>query len=113
MGPEPEEPMAGTPRDSVPADPVALLFVGEAGLAMDDGVDLVTPAGEAARHLEDMDAASGAAGDVLVRGHVHDSHFARGRRRPKKGPVRTPPKSTTSSFSIHVRARAAAIASKP
>src|SRR2546428_11731768 len=105
--------MAGPPGDAVPEDPVALLLGGDAGLAMHDGVDLVAPPGEAARHLQDMDAASGAAGDGLVGGHVDDPHFARGRRRPKNGPVRTPPKSTTSSFSTHVRARAAAIASAP
>src|SRR3989442_12086118 len=89
--------MAGPPRDAVPADTVALFLVGDAGVAMHDGVDLVAPAGEAARHLEDMDAASGAARDVLGGGHVDDPHRPppaegiRARSVKPGGPRRAPP----------------------
>src|SRR5262249_58492656 len=57
----------------------------------------------------DVTAAAGRAGHLLVAGHVEDPHARpRGTSRPKKGPVRTPPKSTTSSLRTQVRPRAKA-----
>src|SRR5438552_1845293 len=107
-GAEAEQVMARPPGDAVPADTVALVVVGDARLAVHDGVDLVAAAGQPARHLEHVDASPRAAGDALVGGDVDDPHRAVGRSRPKKGPVRTPPKRTTSSFSSQVRPLAAA-----
>src|SRR6185369_8167271 len=113
-GPEAEEAVRRAPGDAVPVDAVAVLARGRAGRAMDDRVDLVAAGGQAARDLEHVDAAPGAAGDALVGGHIEDPHAPRpGRSRPKKGPVRIPPKRTTSSFMSQVRATATARAARP
>ncbi len=109
---EAEEAMRRPPGDRMPAHAGRVRQRARGAVAADDHVDLVAAAGQAAGDLEDVHAAAGGARDHLVRGHVEHLH-ARGRSRPKNGPVRMPPKRTTSSFRTQVSAWATASTSRP
>ena len=69
------------------------------------GVNFVPPLREFPGDLVDMDAAARLPGKRLIGRDVQDPHQM-GESTPKKGPVRTFPKSATSSISTPVRPRA-------
>ena len=102
-GAKAEEAVRRRPADAVDRIPVARGIA--QALVLRHGVDLMPSLRKLPRDLMHMDAAARFPGKLLVRRDVQNPHQT-GESTPKNGPVRTLPKSATSSIRTWVRPRA-------